>query len=155
MSKKNNARIAKWRIMLTEGLAQDPALLKSRIRKGIPAAIRAIAWPQIIGLERFVEEHREEYTFARLVNSPSNATYEISLDIPRTFPEEEDSKVLRRSLNNVLKALSIVYPRVGYCQGMNFLALRLLQIVEDEEAFWILNWLFARDPCLSTPPATQ
>jgi len=54
------------------------------------------------------------------------------LDIPRTFPEEEDSKVLRKSMNNVLKAISIVYPKVGYCQGMNFLALRLLQILNDE-----------------------
>lgn len=155
MSKKNNARIAKWRIMITEGLAQDPVLLKSRIRKGIPAAIRAIAWPEIISLERFVQEHKKDYTFAKLINSPSNATYEISLDIPRTFPEEEDSKVLRKSLNNVLKAISIVYPRVGYCQGMNFLALRLLQIIEDEEAFWILNYLFANDPSLSTSALIQ
>jgi hypothetical protein len=56
---------------------------------------------------------------------------------------------LRKSLNNVLKAISIVYPRVGYCQGMNFLTLRLLQIIEDEEAFWILNYLFSKDDNLS------
>ncbi len=40
--------------------------------------------------------------------------------------------MLRKSLNNVLKAISIVYPKVGYCQGMNFLALRLLQVLDDE-----------------------
>lgn len=34
-------------------------------------------------------------------------------------------------MNNVLKALSIVYPKIGYCQGMNFSALRLLQILDD------------------------
>lgn len=49
----------------------------------------------------------------------------------------------------MLKAISIVYPRVGYCQGMNFLALRLLQIIEDEEAFWILNYLFEKDENIS------
>ncbi len=71
------------------------------------------------------------------------------MDIPRTFPEEEDSKILRKSLNNVLKAISIAYPKVGYCQGMNFLALRLLQIVDDEEAFWIITYLLETDPYLS------
>jgi hypothetical protein len=61
---------------------------------------------------------------------------------------------LRKSLNNVLKAISIVYPRVGYCQGMNFLALRLLQIIEDEEAFWILNYLFEKDENISKSTLT-
>ena len=75
----------------------------------------------------------------------SNNTYEISLDIPRTFPEEEDSKALRRSLNDILKAISIVYPKVGYCQGMNFLAMRLLEVLNNEDAFWLLHYLFEKD----------
>ena len=29
-------------------------------------------------------------------------------------------------MNNVLKAIAIIHPKVGYCQGMNFLALRIL-----------------------------
>ena len=66
---------------------------------------------------------------------------EIALDIPRTFPQEEDSKVLRKSMNNVLKAISIVHPKVGYCQGMNFLTLRILQVLDDENSFWLLNYV--------------
>lgn len=76
-----------------------------------------------------MHQHKNDYTYPKLINSPSSSIYEIGLDIPRTFPEEEDTPVLRKSLNNVLKAISIVYPKVGYCQGMNFLALRLLQII--------------------------
>ena len=72
----------------------------------------------------------------------------ISLDIPRTFPDEEDSKVLRKSLNNILKAISLVHPEVGYCQGMNFLALRLLQVLSDEDAFWLLFYLIENDSSL-------
>jgi hypothetical protein len=105
--------------------------VKSRIRKGIPTAVRAIAWPAIVKLKDFIQKHDQEYSFEKLINFPSKSTHEISLDIPRTFPEEEDSKVLRKSLNNVLKAISLVYPNVGYCQGMNFLVLRLLQIIDD------------------------
>lgn len=80
--------------------------------------------------------------YTSLINSFSNSVYEISLDIPRTFPEEEDSKVLRKSMNNVLKAISIRYPKVGYCQGMNFLIMRLLQVLCDEDVFWMISYLF-------------
>jgi hypothetical protein len=124
-------------------------LLSSRIRKGIPQAIRALAWPEIAKLRSFEKEKESRYTYSQLINTPSKSIYEISLDIPRTFPEEEDSKVLRKSLNNVLKAISIVCPRVGYCQGMNFLALRVLQVLDDEETFWLLNHLLHHDPSLS------
>jgi hypothetical protein len=43
--KKNNARIEKWRVMIGEGVFRNADLLKSRIRKGIPAAMRQLAWP--------------------------------------------------------------------------------------------------------------
>jgi hypothetical protein len=75
-------------MMISEGVFGDPLLLKSRIRKGIPTAIRAIAWPEIIKLGSFKQQHKNEYTYAKLINSPSTSVYEIGLDIPRTFPEE-------------------------------------------------------------------
>ena len=139
--KRINARIEKWRAMIKEGVHRDPELLKSRIRKGIPQAIRALAWPEIAKLKEFESKRSSLYTYEQLINYPSKSTYEITLDIPRTFPEEEDSKVLRKSLNNVLKAISIVYKEMGYCQGMNFLALRLLQVLDDETTFWLLHYL--------------
>jgi hypothetical protein len=154
-SKRLNARIEKWRAMMKEGLQKDPELLQSRIRKGIPQAIRALAWPEIVSLENFKKERRGRYTYEKLINTPSKSTYEITLDIPRTFPEEEDSKVLRKSLNNVLKAISIVYPKMGYCQGMNFLTCRLLQVLDDEETFWLLHYLLHVDPSLSISLAMQ
>jgi len=44
----------KWRLMINDGVYKDPELLKSRIRKGIPSAIRTLAWPEIVKLERFI-----------------------------------------------------------------------------------------------------
>ena len=55
-AKKVHARIQKWREMIKTGVKKDPSLLKSRIRKGIPQAIRAIAWPEIIGLKQFINQ---------------------------------------------------------------------------------------------------
>lgn len=48
---------------------------------------------------------------------------------------------MRISLFNVLKALSLVYPELGYCQGMNHLSMKLLETVTDETGFWIMNYL--------------
>lgn len=29
-------------------------------------------------------------------------------------------------------------PTIGYCQGMNFVAGRLLKVLSEEEAFWVM-----------------
>ena len=136
--------------MIDKGIYKDKQLLKNRIRKGIPMSIRSLAWPEIVNLRNFIEIKTKKYTYDKLIKSFSNNIYEITLDIPRTFPQDEDSKVLKKSLNNVLKALSLVYPNIGYCQGMNFSALRLLQVLDDESAFWLLNFLYETDEALST-----
>ena len=90
-----------------------------------------MVWPELVKLNKHMEQRKMDIDYNKLVNSLSNNVYEISLDIPRTFPEEEDSKVLRKSMNNVLKAIAISYPKVGYCQGMNFLTQRILQVLDD------------------------
>jgi hypothetical protein len=95
-----------------------------------------------------------EHNFERLSNSFSKNVSEIGLDIPRTFPDEEESKVLTRSMNNVLKAIALVHPKVGYCQGMNFLALRLLKVLDDEQCFWFLDYLLSTDRYMRTSAPT-
>lgn len=154
-NRKANVRIEKWRTMLEQGLYKDPELLRSRIYKGVPTGMRQIVWPEIVPLRKHIEQRTHDLNYNKLVNSFSNNIYEISLDVPRTFPEEEDSKVLRKSLSNVLKALSIVYPRIGYCQGMNFPTLRILQVLGDEETFWLLHYLFENDKHIRKYGVTQ
>jgi hypothetical protein len=65
---------------------------------------------------------------------------EICKDIPRTFPTENPQYVYK-SLFDVLKAISLSFPELGYCQGMNFLTMRLLEVMDDETAFWIVHYL--------------
>ena len=47
----------------------------------------------------------------------------------------------QRALLHVLQAYSVYNPRVGYCQGMGFIAGMLLLHMHEEEAFWLLTRL--------------
>ena len=41
-------------------------------------------------------------------------------------------------LENILISLGFVRPEIGYCQGMNFIAGALINLIDDEEkCFWI------------------
>ena len=72
------------------------------------------------------------------VNCPSSL--QIDLDLRRTFPNEDqvmDDK-FQQSLRNILVCYSLRNTSVGYCQGMNFIASRLLLIMGNEEqTFWL------------------
>jgi hypothetical protein len=61
--------------MIKTGVKEDLKLLKSRIRKGIPQAIRGIAWPEIIGLKQFINQKQNNYTYGKLINTPSSSIY--------------------------------------------------------------------------------
>jgi hypothetical protein len=69
----------------------------------------------------------------------------IETDVRRTFPthpfffESNGSGV--QALRNVLQAYSVKNPRIGYCQGMNFLVGVLLLNMKEESAFWTLDML--------------
>ena len=66
----------------------------------------------------------------------------IDLDIPRTFPSEDFFKdeENRKKLINILKAFVKRNSTIGYSQGFNCIAGRLLMVVKDEEeTFWIFT----------------
>ena len=81
---------------------------------------------------------------------------EIGRDLHRTFYIEKfRSGNGRDMLKNVLTAVGFVRPEIGYCQGMNFIAGALVNLLDNEEtSFWIflcfidnikLNLLYLRN----------
>jgi len=81
---------------------------------------------------------------------------EIGRDLHRTFYIEKfrtgNGRVM---LKNILTAVGFVRPEIGYCQGMNFIAGALVNLIDNEEkCFWIflsfidniqLNLLYLRN----------
>ena len=90
--------------------------------------------------------------YERFQGLHSNSIASIQKDVHRTFPEEtyfsaeEFGKIGQSQLFNVLKALSIYFPNLGYVQGMNFLVAFLLLVNggNEIEAFWMFV-AFARN----------
>eukprot|EP00397_Hematodinium_sp_SG-2012_P004624 GEMP01004636.1.p1 GENE.GEMP01004636.1~~GEMP01004636.1.p1 ORF type:complete len:706 (+),score=118.36 GEMP01004636.1:205-2322(+) len=84
----------------------------------------------------------DAYDFLRSDAREPEKAAEIDRDVPRTFPahpkfQKEES---RRCLQGVLRAISTANPKVGYCQGMNFVvAVFLLHLDFDEaQATWLV-----------------
>ena len=78
---------------------------------------------------------------------PCPSEKQIILDLRRTFPEEKEcmTEKFLEKLKNILICYSIRNTTVGYCQGMNFIAGRILLIMGDEEqTFWIFIQLLEK-----------
>ena len=69
----------------------------------------------------------------------SHVLQEIERDISRTFYTEKFKKGNgKKMLINILSALAFIRPEIGYCQGMNFIAGALIELIDEEEKiFWI------------------
>ena len=144
-------RWSRWR--LADGKKTLPELpraeLKRLARMGIPAARRRTAWPQLCRASELRSGAPTGY-FAALLAQPAAdasdppalaAERQIDLDLARTFPGHRllSSADGAQRLRSVLVAYARRNPRVGYVQGMGFVAALLLIFVEEpEEAFWCL-----------------
>jgi hypothetical protein len=99
----------------------------------------------ITGAKKLKLENPEYYKTI-LNNYPVNplsdkSETQISLDIYRTFPEDENFRKEKiDSLKNILIAYSRRNCSLGYCQGFNYIVGKLLKVVKNEEnAFWIFT----------------
>ena len=70
----------------------------------------------------------------------------IKRDVDRTFYHGRFSEGDgRNQLRRVLEALSMLKENVGYCQGMNFIAGALIDLLDSEEkAFYVFSCLFSK-----------
>ncbi|ETV89122.1 hypothetical protein H257_00498 [Aphanomyces astaci] len=142
-----NRRTQKW-IAMTGGVdiedwertkQKQAAKLKSRVRKGIPDAIRGIAWPHLAGSSLMMKNNPCMYRdLLATPHAPCEDT--ISRDIGRTFPKhhlfKDATSLGQGALMNVLRAYSVYDPNVGYCQGMGFISALFLSYMPEEQTFW-------------------
>mmetsp|Transcript_9462 Transcript_9462/g.4973 ORF Transcript_9462/g.4973 Transcript_9462/m.4973 type:complete len:85 (+) Transcript_9462:125-379(+) len=50
----------------------------------------------------------------------------------------------QKSLYNVLYALAVHLPDIGYCQGQGFIAALFLTYLDEEQTFSLMQWLLTK-----------
>jgi hypothetical protein len=142
----NEVEIAKWSEMMEgygigiyEFIRLHPDRFLRRVRRGIPPQFRWEVWKAALHLHK--QEHILAQDYKKLSTQDNAHTKQIEIDIARTFPDlktfaqEQQQKLLR-----VLNAYAAYNPKLGYCQGMNFVAglLLLVSNFQEEECFGVL-----------------
>lgn len=127
-------------------LAKDPEIiemnrtLKRFIRKGVPLRYRKLVWFKTSGA--WAAQRAEPNLYADLLrmNHDTEIAEAIKIDLPRTFPNNIFFGSIQSQLYNILIGYSNYDRRVGYCQGLNYIAGLLLLVCKDEEVtFWLLK----------------
>lgn len=137
------AREKKWLYMIehySDYLTKNYKKIRARCRKGIPQSVRASAWFHLSGANLLQAKNPRLYAELLLQPGTAQCVEEIRRDQHRQFPLHEmfldEEKPGQVELFNVLKAYSILNPRVGYCQAQAPIAAFLLMHMPAEQAFW-------------------
>ena len=123
---------------------KKPRKLKRRVWKGIPAATRGRVWLLLADGHKQMAANPGLYDdLAYNHHCPSKTEQQIRLDQRRTFVDHLFFRDPRRdgqqALFRVLRAYAVYNHKVGYCQGLSYVAgMFLCQYMEEEETFWTL-----------------
>lgn len=116
----------------------DKDLLTYFTLTGFPACYRMRLWIVASGAFNQIKLYPDYYS--KLLNLskevPSLYTDIIKKDINRTNTKDEE---IKKKLFKILVCFSIRNSSIGYCQGFNYIALKILEIVEDEVILYLFN----------------
>ena len=129
--------------MLTK---EEKQLLKYLIAKGIPDYFRQNLWILCSRAKADLANNTSYYEDLLKLSKEVPSLYEkqIDKDIKRTINDNlKNNDELKKKMKNVLMCYSIRNSSIGYCQGFNFLVLRLLEVLKGEVIhFLLLNLYF-------------
>ena len=129
--------------MLTK---EEKKLLKYLIAKGIPDYFRQNLWILCSRAKADLANNTTYYEDLLKLSKEVPSLYEkqIDKDIKRTINDNlKNNDGLKKKMKNVLMCYSIRNSSIGYCQGFNFLVLRLLEVLKGEVIhFFIIKFIF-------------
>jgi hypothetical protein len=116
----------------------EKKLLKYLIAKGTPQYCRQNLWLLCSGAKQEIANNTFYYENILKLSKEVPSLYEkqIDKDIKRTNSELlKKNPEFKTKMKNILMCYSIRNSSIGYCQGFNFLVLRLLEILKGEVIF--------------------
>jgi len=114
---------------------EEKAILDYLIILGTPSYFRAKLWLLSSGAKKEIINNKNYYKNLLELSRNIPCFYEkqILKDIPRTNMEIlEKNPSFEQKMRNILVCYSIRNNSIGYCQGFNFIVLRILEIIENE-----------------------
>lgn len=140
----NPAELAKWQDMVNTGILQylrdRPDRFHRRVRRGIPPVYRWEVWKAMLR----VDTTTLVPAYHGLCTRRHRWSASIEQDVGRTFQEiRQFTQEHRQMLQRVLNAYAAHNPKIGYCQGMNYVAGLLLIVsgMKEDESFAVLATL--------------
>ena len=138
----------KWDRWITKGKTVPRLISKLKEKnfyKGIPQKYRWNCWKILVAMT----SNEQDYLFIPTKNDYAN---DIEKDIGRTFPKHLyfDKKYFgyigQFALKRILSKFSHKYSKIGYCQGMNFIAGYLLLVSggKESEVFQFMENLYSK-----------
>ena len=120
---------------------EEKKLLKYLIAKGIPDYFRQNLWILCSRAKADLANNTSYYEDLLKLSKEVPSLYEkqIDKDIKRTINDNlKNNDELKKKMKNILMCYSIRNSSIGYCQGFNFLVLRLLEVLKGEVTHFLL-----------------
>ena len=148
---KENVKLKEW-LEITpyfdNYMKKNKNKLKKKIRKGIPDSLRGEIWMKISGTD-ILKKGREKLYNDLITKIKKNEVLKVPdeetiiKDMHRTFPKNllfmNKLGEGQRKLFRVLSCFSSYNKKIGYVQGMSFIAALFLSYETEENAFWLLQ----------------
>ena len=114
---------------------EEKATLEYLIMLGTPTYYRAKLWLLCSGAKKEIENNKNYYKNLLELSKKIPCVYESQIlkDVPRTRSELlKKNPSFKEKMRNILVCYSIRNNSIGYCQGFNFIIIRLLEVLQNE-----------------------
>jgi hypothetical protein len=114
---------------------EEKATLEYLIVLGTPTYYRAKLWLLCSGAKKEIENNKNYYKNLLELSKKIPCVYESQIlkDVPRTRSELlKKNPSFKEKMKNILVCYSIRNNSIGYCQGFNFIIIRLLEVLQNE-----------------------
>jgi len=123
---------------------RNPNEFLNLLKDGPPPKYRWVAWKTVLQINSLLSKNTYQSLISSSRRSEAKWAKSIEADIHRTFPdklaklEPNVKELIIQKLENVLIAISLYCPEIGYCQGINYVVGFMLFVsdLKDEEVFW-------------------
>jgi hypothetical protein len=117
---------------------EEKEILKYLILQGTPDTARIRLWLLCSGALSEIKLNPTYYDNLLKLSKevPSLYSEDIEKDLDRTNQKLlSENQIYKNMMRNILTCYSIRNSSIGYCQGFNFIALRLIEITQNEVIF--------------------